>query len=262
MSAAGNARLVFPVMGTMGSIVVSGADVNRLDAEAVAAALASARATLDTLEQRFSHYRRDSDISRWVAGEDVDAAAVAEIEHVLRECGRLHADSDGVFRARNPRTHALDTAGYVKGYSIGRAVEDLRAHGLSNFVVGVGGDAFASGTASDDRPWRVAVQDPRRSHGVLAMVDATDLAVATSGCAQRGDHIWIGDDPVVTAANMGILSFTVIGPDVAEADAYATVGFAMGEAGMAWVRGHEGYRSVVVRPDGSAVSDAALVSVA
>ncbi|MCX6432734.1 MAG: FAD:protein FMN transferase [Actinobacteria bacterium] len=262
MTAGTNARLVFPIMGTMGSIVVSATDVTHLGVEVVEAALAAARSRLDGLEQRFSHYRGESDISRWVAGEDVDAKAVAEIEHVLRECGRLHADSDGVFRARNPRTHALDTAGYVKGYAIGRAVEELRTQGLCNFVVGVGGDAFAAGVASDDRPWRIAVQDPRRSHGVLAMVEATDFAVATSGSAERGDHIWIGDDPVVTAANMGILSFTVIGPDIAEADAYATVGFAMGEAGMAWVRGHEGYRSVVVRPDGSTVSDAALVSAA
>jgi thiamine biosynthesis lipoprotein len=262
VSAVANARLVFPVMGTMGSIVVSVTDVEQHGTQAVGAALASARTCLDDLEQRFSHYRRDSDISRWVAGETVAADAVAEIEHVLRECGRLHADSDGVFRARNPRTHALDTAGYVKGYAIGRAAEELRTQGLRNFVVGIGGDAFAAGAASDERPWTIAVQDPRRSHGILAMVDATDLAVATSGTAERGDHIWVGDDPTVVAANMGILSFTVIGPDVAEADAYATIGFAMGEAGMAWVAGHEGYRSIVVRPDGSAVSDAALVSAA
>jgi thiamine biosynthesis lipoprotein len=101
----------------------------------------------------------------------------------------------------------------------------------------------------------VAVQDPRRSHAVLALVDATDLAVATSGTAERGDHIWRLD-----AVSTGILSFTVVGPDIAEADAFATVGFAMGESGMAWVRRHEGYRSLVVRPDGSCVSDAALVS--
>ena len=109
---------------------------------------------------------------------------------------------------------------------------------------------------------RMGIRDGRVGGSLMLRTNATDLAVATSGTAERGDHIWVGDDPTVVAANMGILSFTVIGPDVAEADAYATVGFAMGEAGMAWVAGHEGYRSIVVRPDGSAVSDAALVSAA
>jgi thiamine biosynthesis lipoprotein len=134
-------------------------------------------------------------------------------------------------------------------------VADLTSQGLSNFVAGIGGDVFAAGRASADRPWRVAVQDPRRSHAVLALVEATELAVATSGTAERGDHIWRMD-----AVSSGILSFTVVGPDITEADAFATVGFAMGESGMEWVRRHEGYRSLVVRPDGSCVSDAALVS--
>ena len=249
-------RLAFPVMGTMGSIVASDDDVARLGAESVAQSLAGARRRLDVLEQRFSHYRRDSDISRWVAGEEVDPVAVADIEHVLRESGRLHADSDGVFRIRHPHSHALDTAGYVKGYSIAAAVQGLRVDGLANFVVGIGGDAYCAGRASDVRPWRVAVQDPRASHGVLALIEATDLAVATSGTAERGRHIWAG----VGEAPGDLLSFTVVGPDIAAADGFATVGFAMGAGGVDWVRRHDGYRSVVVRPDGSVASDAALVS--
>jgi len=248
------ARLAFPVMGTMGTIVVSATDVARLGTEHVDAAMAAGRACLDRLEQRFSHFRADSEISRWIQGDDVPADAVADIEHVLLQCGRLHAESDGVFRARDPRTSRLDTAGYVKGYAIGRAAEALAATGLRNVVVGVGGDVHCAGRAADDRPWRVAVQDPARSHAVLALLDATDLAVATSGSAQRGEHIW---GPIPSGP---LASFTVVGPDIAEADAYATIGFAMGEAGREWVRARDGYHCVVVRIDGTVVSDAALVS--
>ena len=100
------------------------------------------------------------------------------------------------------------------------------------------------------------MQDPRRSHGVLALIEATDLAVATSGTAQRGQHIWAGNGP----PRGTLLSFTVVGQDIAEADAFATTGFAMGEQGVDWVRGHDGYRSVIARPDGSVLADAALVS--
>ena len=194
------ARLVFPVMGTVASLLIADQDVDRLGSRAADDALRSTRSLLEAMDHRFSHYRRDSDISRWVAGEDVAADAAEEIAHVLRECGRLHADSDGVFRARNPRTGALDTAGFVKGYAIGRAAAHLRDRGASHFVVGVGGDVHCGGRASDGRPWRVAIQDPRASHGVLALVDAADSAVATSGTAERGEHIWLpGLRPVGTA---------------------------------------------------------------
>jgi thiamine biosynthesis lipoprotein len=222
-------------------------------------ALHAARLELERMDLRFSHYRVDSDISRWIAGDDVADAAAADIEHVLRECGRLHRDSGGVFRARNPRTNALDTAGYVKGYAIGRAADELRGHGLTSFSVGVGGDGAFAGRPDDSRPWQVAVQHPERRFGVVAVIPVIDGAVATSGTAERGDHIWLGGRPAVDA---DVRSFTVTGPDIAEADAYATIGFAMGEAGMEWVRSHDGYRSVIVRTDGTVRSDAALVSAA
>lgn len=249
-------RAVFPVMGTMASIVAAPSDVDELGEARIARALAAARTTLESLDQRFSHHRADSDINRWVAGRAVSTDAVAEIEHVLRQCGLLHGASDGVFRARNPRTQALDTAGYVKGYAISAATSTLRCHGLRNVVVGVGGDAFCSGVAAFDRAWRVAVQDPTRTYAVVAMIEAGDQGVATSGQAQRGAHIWN------QRTSGDLLSFTVVGPDIAQADAFATIGFAMGASGMEWVRVHEGYRSIVVLPDGTVRSDAALVSAA
>lgn len=251
-------RLVFPVMGTMCSIAVAASDAARLGGTATAAALAGVRTYLEAMDHRFSHYTRTSEISRWMAGEAVSPDAIADIDHVLRQCLRLREESDGVFSINNPISGAVDTAGYVKGYAIGRAAQRLRDAGLRNFIVGVGGDTFCSGRAAAERPWRLAVADPRRSHGVLALIESTDLAVATSGRSERGDHIWNGDRRATTH----LMSFTVTGPDIAEADAYATIGFAMGEAGIAWVASRDGYRSLAVRPDGSVVGDAALVSAA
>ena len=122
-----------------------------------------------------------------------------------------------------------------------------------------GGDVQCVGSLGD-QPWRVAIADPRAAFGIVAMVDASDRAVATSGTSQRGDHIWLGPgrEPAPRADDPA--SFTVVGPDISLADAYATVGFAMGEAGRAWVARHDGYHSIVVRADGTVVSDVALVS--
>ena len=241
-----------PLLGTFVEITLTGkAAEERLHQHA-----GKAFEMIRCVQRMMSFHDPDSDISRWAAGEEVAPEAITDIEHVLRECGRLHADSDGVFRARDPRTGALDTAGYVKGYAIGRAADELRRHGVASFCAGVGGDAAFAGRPAPDRPWQVAVQDPGRRFGVVAVVPVTDGALATSGTTERGDHIW------GRAANRALASFTVVGPDIAEADAFATIGFAMGEEGISWVARHEGYRSVVVRADGSLVADAGLVSVA
>lgn len=248
-------------MGTMASMAVAADDVNRLGEDRTQSVLAAARSLLEELDHRFSHYSDDSEISAWQAGDHLPEQSRAEIDHVLARCADLARDSHGVFSATDPRTGSLDTAGFVKGYAIARASGLLREHGAGNHVVGVGGDVQCSGRASADRPWRVAVQDPARSHAVLAMIDATDVGVATSGRAERGDHIWsVSWDNVSSVDESAPASFTVVGPSIEFADAYATIGFAMGERGLDWVAQHEGYRSVLVRGDGTITADAALVS--
>lgn len=251
-------RTVFPVMGTMASVVVASSDDDRLGEPVVSAALLAAQRDLEILDRRFSHYTLDSEISTWLSGGAVSPDALADFDHVLRACGRLNDESDGVFTIKNATTGRVDTAGYVKGFAMRRAAQTLIRAGVANFMIGVGGDTYCAGRADESRPWRIAVVDPLRGCGVAALVDASDLAVATSGTAERGQHIWNGRG----AVHSGLLSFTVVGPDIAEADAYATIGFAMGEAGMSWVAGHAGYRSIAIRSDGYCLADAALVSAA
>lgn len=244
-------RASFPVMGTVASIVIALAD--EADVRLAHLAIDAARGSLEADDARFSHYREDSDISRWSAGSSVSPDAVAEIDAVLRQCASLREESEGAFRVNHPTTGALDTAGYVKGYAIGKAATRMRDLGIRDFVLNVGGDSMNCGRPGADRPWRVAIAHPILSHGILEIVEAEDLAVATSGTAERGEHIWrVTDD--------ALLSFTVVGPDIALADSYATIGFAMGDLGFDWVSAHEGYRCIAVRADGSILCSAALVS--
>ena len=244
-------------MGTMSTIAVPPHESDRYGRSAAESAVRAARRSLEGMDLRFSHYRDDSEITRWQRGETLTVDAVADIQVVLAECARLAADSDGVFVPRNPRTGALDTAGFVKGYAIERAAGLLRSAGLGSFAVSVGGDGYFAGQAAPGRAWQVAIQDPSRRYGVASVVAVVDGAVATSGTRERGEHIWAGEGERAAGP---VASFTVVGPSIAEADAYATVGFAMGDAGSAWVAQHEGYRSIAIRTDGSIATDAALVS--
>src|SRR5207244_2604011 len=76
-----------------------------------------------------------------------------------------------------------------------------------------------------------------------AVVEATDLAVATSGAYARGDHVL---DPHTAGPPAGVLSVTVAGPDLATADAYATAAFAMGTAGPAWTATLRNYETLTI----------------
>ena len=66
--------------------------------------------------------------------------------------------------------------------------------------------------------------------------------IATSGSYVRGQHIY---DPHAPERQIeDIVSLTVIGPDVLEADRFSTAAFAMGKAGIHFIEelpGFEGY---------------------
>ena len=53
--------------------------------------------------------------------------------------------------------------------------------------------------------------------------------MATSGDAQRGDHIWAGSagDPVEPRPRTPLASITVVGPDLGRVDAFATAIWAL-----------------------------------
>jgi thiamine biosynthesis lipoprotein len=74
-----------------------------------------------------------------------------------------------------------------------------------------------------------------------------DLAVATSGTAERGEHI---AGPDRRAAPGAFASVTVVGPRLAEADAFATAAFAMGERARDWLATVPDYRGFAICPDG------------
>jgi thiamine biosynthesis lipoprotein len=67
--------------------------------------------------------------------------------------------------------------------------------------------------------------------------------VATSGTYLRGAHIYNPHAPDAPAGD--IVSLTVIGPNILEADRFATAAFAMGEGGIDFIErvdGLEGYQ--------------------
>ena len=239
-------NVVFETMGTMATPTIA----SNVDAEQAGRAARACEASLAGDDHRFSHYDDRSEIMRWLNGAPIGEAARRDIQVVMDQCLLLQIASDGVFSAFDPVTGRLDTAGYAKGHAIGKAVHAVRSMGVQDFSVNVGGDTFCSGRPDSKRAWRIGVADPSRKRRIASVLEVRDGAVATSGTAERGAHIWH------RRPSANLLSFTVTGPDIATADAYATIGFAMGESGIEWVGQHEGYSSLAIRVDGVIIGDA------
>ncbi|WP_345008093.1 FAD:protein FMN transferase [Streptomyces shaanxiensis] len=230
------------VMGTVFSFDVRGGDPG-----AVRSALEEAVAGLHRVDEVFSTYRDDSQVSRLARGEltvdDCDPD-VAEVLALGAEAERL---SEGWFSTRYEGR--LDPTGIVKGWSVERAARRLAdVPGVTGVSVNGGGDVQLLGVPGPQRPWRVGVSDPLRPGGLAAVISAAgldELAVATSGTAERGAHIV--DPRTGRSAVTDLVAVTVVAPSVTWADCWATAAFAMGSRqGLRWLESLPGVEALLI----------------
>ena len=204
---------------------------------------------LRLVDRRFSTYKPDSDISRLNRGELRVADCHPEVREVLARCDELREATGGYFDARYASLETVDPSGLVKGWSIDRAAELLDARGARNYSLNAAGDIRLRGAALPEASWRVGIQHPELPDRVAAVVEANDLAVATSGAYARGDHVL---DPHTGAPPTAVASVTIAGDELAVADAYATAAFAMGAAAPAWTARIAPYQALTILADGTA----------
>ncbi|WP_107447888.1 FAD:protein FMN transferase [Streptomyces sp. FXJ7.023] len=213
---------------------------------AVRAALDEAVAGLHRADEVFSTYRDGSEISRLARGELTVEACAPEVAEVLELAAEAERVSGGWFSTRYQGR--LDPTGIVKGWAVERAARRIAAAGATGVSVNGGGDVQLLGAPGARRPWRVGVSDPLRPGGLAAVVSASgadELAVATSGSAERGAHVV--DPRTGRSAVTDLLSVTVVAPRLTWADCWATAAFAMGSReGLRWLESLEGVEGLLV----------------
>jgi thiamine biosynthesis lipoprotein len=192
------------------------------------------------VDETYSTYKPTSEVSRINAGLPRDQWS-AEMKHVLALCEQTTTETNGYFNVW--RQGRLDPSGLVKGWAIDRAAAILRELGFQNFYVEAGGDIQVSGHNAEGQPWRVGIRNPFDRQQLVKVAGVTTEGVATSGTYIRGQHIY---NPLQDNAEIhDVASLTVIGPNIYEADRFATAAFAMGAAGIQFIEslaGLEGYQ--------------------
>ncbi|NJQ01457.1 FAD:protein FMN transferase [Streptomyces zingiberis] len=230
-------------MGTVFSFDLRGAG-----AREAGPAVAEAVAWLHRVDELFSPFRPESELSRLVRGELSPGDCDPLVTEVLMLCEGAEEMSDGWF---SPRFGGVtDPTGLVKGWAVERASELLADAGAVDSCVNGGGDVQLRGRAGPGRPWRTGVGDPLRPGRVAVVVEGEGrLAVATSGTAERGCHIV---DPHTGAApRHGLVSVTVLAEGLTAADAWATAAFARGDGARDWLESLPEVEGFAIAADGT-----------
>lgn len=211
------------------------------DPNASGAALDDVYADLVRIDRLFSPFLPQSEVSRIRDGRLAVDQADPLVHEVLELCRAFERDTDGYFSAWYEAK--LDPSGVVKGWAIGRGATILDSRGYRDYFIDAGGDVMTRGHAAPGAAWRVGIRHPVQRDKVARVILASDLAVATSGTYEKGAHIY---DPHTGAPATELLSMTVVGPRILEADVYATATFAMGLAGLEFIEGRSGYEAYAI----------------
>ena len=184
----------------------------------------------------------------------------AAIERVRESVDYRHVQIDpsaGAIRKRHSHTQ-VDLSGIAKGYGVDRVAMVLDRQGVRDYLVEIGGELRARGTAAAGNPWRVGIERPVEGGRVIGEIAVLEnRGIATSGTTedffvQDGRHYSHIIDPA-TARPIGDppMAASVVADTTMEADAWATALVVLGsERGYALAQAR-GLAALLVTASGS-----------
>ena len=193
------------------------------------AGLAEVTEYVKVIDQEFSTFKPDSQVSKIRRGELKIEDASAQMQEVWQLCLVAGDLTDGSFDPWVVKG-GYDPSGYVKGWAADKCVSILKAHGAENIQVNAAGDLSLAGGFENGKPWSIGVRSPENRFEVVKVFEIFDGAIATSGTYEIGAHI---KDPHTGLIAIGARSATVLGPDGGLADALATALVVAGQDGAA-----------------------------
>ena len=209
----------FEAMGTVVSLRLDGAS-DSFDADAATAAVTDAFARW---EQSCSLFEPGSELSRISRDELSLVDAGDDVRGAYEIASAWRARTGGAFTPHRG-DGLIDLNGVVKALAIAESGAALDRLGLSRWGIDVGGDVLVGG-GGDRTPagaWRVGIVDPADRGELIAAIDLAGrdgrMAVATSGSAERGDHIWTQPGAAPTI----FTQVSVAAGDILTADVLAT----------------------------------------
>lgn len=183
---------------------------------------------LETWQQVMSHWRPNSDLSRFNRGEP----ASENLMRVIRLAETIRQASGGAFNheiledvfagGTGPPGQGVDLSAIGKGFAADRVADRLRELGIREFIFELGGDLVAG-----EGNWTVGIEHPDPAkRSIMRNVILSQRGMATSGNTYQPTHII--DPRTHSPVQRPPMTVTVIAADGATADAWATAMFVLG----------------------------------
>jgi thiamine biosynthesis lipoprotein len=240
-------------MGTVISLTVPAGALPMIAGDAdleLDAAAAAVERVFAGLDETFSLYRPESEASRLACGELSLREASAAMRNRYADAHSWRLTTEGAFSPERP-DGVLDLSGIIKGYAIARAGEALHSRGITNWCLNAGGDVLVMGSPvpGSGASWAAGIVDPQDRSALLSAFElggpGTRRALATSGSAERGDHIW-----TTGIRGAEFTQVSVAAADIVMADVLATAIVAGGTAMLHRATDHWDVEVLAVRRDG------------
>jgi len=127
----------------------------------------------------------------------------------------------------------IDLGGIGKGYAVDRAIERLKARGITRALVDVGGNLRFLGLP-DAGHWVVGIKDPRAPQRLIRTIEVKEEGISTSGSYENflkisGKEYCHIIDPRSGWPLSGTKGVTVLALNAMDADALSTAIFILGK---------------------------------
>lgn len=199
------------------------------------------------IDEQFSPYKATSEVSQINRKEIQEKEYSQAMQEVLALSEQTKQQTKGYFAVFHNNT--FDPSGLVKGWAINNAAKLLKEMHYQNFSINAGGDVQVSGKDEKGKAWTVGIQHPFEQNKIVKRLVIDDKGIATSGTYFRGNHIY---NPHTNKTKTDIVSLTVIGPNIYEADRFATAAFAMGKEGIKFIATQKDLEGYMIDTYGSA----------
>jgi FAD:protein FMN transferase len=187
------------------------------------------------VDENFSTYKNDSEVSRIRRGELEVSDASEDVKEVWKLCEHARELTQGAFDPWRV-VGGFDPSGLVKGWAADIATKMLVGAGVESVLINAAGDLVLRGGQLTERgevkPWNIGIFSPADVNQIVKTFDVVDGSVATSGDYEKGAHII---DPHTGLIAIGARSASVVGPDGALCDALATALLVDGRDAQRWM---------------------------
>lgn len=175
-------------------------------------------------------------------GNIPDAEAIKEARSHVNYKAILFNSADSTIQLSDPQA-AIDLGGIAKGYIADRIKEYLKAAGIKQAIIDLGGNVLTVGGKNGNTPYNIGIQKPfADKNETAAAIKVLDQSIVTSGIYERyfkvNDKIYhhILDPQSGYPCETDVIGVTIRSDNSADGDALSTICLSLGlEEGLAFI---------------------------